>query len=65
LNFLWRKFSVIIKAFMLYVIVFYECLPILFNTFMKVDIEKIADFDLEEQQWGVIDRDNDPRVVEL
>ncbi len=33
--------------------------------YMKVDIEKIADFDLEEQQWGVIDRDNDPRVVEL
>ena len=33
--------------------------------YMKVDIEKIADFDLEEQQWGVVAMEDDPTSVEL
>ncbi len=33
--------------------------------YMKVDIEKIADFDFEEQQWGVVAMEDDPTSVEL
>lgn len=33
--------------------------------YMKVDIEKITDFDFEEQQWGVVNMKDDPTMVEL
>jgi len=33
--------------------------------YLKVDIDKIADFDMEEQQWGVVNLEDDPKVVEL
>ncbi|HHB75300.1 MAG TPA: PaaI family thioesterase [Desulfobulbus sp.] len=31
--------------------------------YLKVDIDKIADFDFEEQQWGVVNMENDPESV--
>ncbi len=33
--------------------------------YMKVDIEKITDFDFEEQQWGVVTMEDDPTSIEL
>jgi len=33
--------------------------------YMKVDIEKITDFDFEEQQWGVVAMEDDPTTVDL
>lgn len=33
--------------------------------YMKMDIEKIADFDIEDQQWKVIETTTDPEKVLL
>jgi acyl-coenzyme A thioesterase PaaI-like protein len=33
--------------------------------YLKVDIDKIADFDMEEQEWGVVNMDDDPESVML
>ncbi len=33
--------------------------------YLKMDLEKIADFDHEEQQWQVVNHPNDPEYVEL
>ncbi len=33
--------------------------------YLKMPIEKIADFDKNEQQWRVVKQDTDPTVVEL
>lgn len=33
--------------------------------YLKMDIEKIADFDIEEQQWKVIEMEDDPEKVKL
>lgn len=31
--------------------------------YLKMDIEKIADFDIEEQQWRVEEAENDPQSI--
>ncbi len=33
--------------------------------YLKMDIEKIADFDIEEQQWRVVEMKDDPEMVRL
>jgi len=33
--------------------------------YLKVDIEKIADFDFEDQQWKVIEEEDDPEQISL
>jgi len=33
--------------------------------YMKIPIAKIADFDTEEQEWGVISSNNDPTEIEI
>ena len=33
--------------------------------YLKMDISRIADFDVEEQQWRVVDMDDDPQTVIL
>ncbi len=33
--------------------------------FLKLPIEKIADFDVEEQEWKVVPADDDPEMVEI
>jgi len=33
--------------------------------YMKLPIEKIADFDYEEQEWGVVPADTDPEEIDV
>ena len=33
--------------------------------YIKLPLDKIADFDAEEQEWRVVSTDNDPEVIEL
>lgn len=33
--------------------------------YIKLPLEKITDFDAEEQEWRVVPADGDPQVVEL
>lgn len=33
--------------------------------YIKLPLEKIADFDAEEQEWRVVSADSDPHIVEL
>jgi len=33
--------------------------------YLKVDIDQIADFDMEEQEWGVVIRGDDPETVTI
>jgi acyl-coenzyme A thioesterase PaaI-like protein len=36
-----------------------------FGKYIKLPLEKIADFDAEEQEWKVYPRDNDPKGIDL
>jgi acyl-coenzyme A thioesterase PaaI-like protein len=33
--------------------------------YIKLPLEKIADFDAAEQEWKIVEKDNDPRAIEL
>ncbi len=33
--------------------------------YLKVDIEQIADFDIEEQKWQVVEEENDPDEISM
>lgn len=33
--------------------------------YIKLPLDKIADFDHEEQEWKVVPKENDPREIEL
>jgi hypothetical protein len=33
--------------------------------YLKAPLEKIADFDVEAQEWGVVDSPDDPEEVDL
>jgi uncharacterized protein (TIGR00369 family) len=35
------------------------------GTYLKMSLEKIADFDFEEQEWKVDDLENDPEIIEI
>lgn len=33
--------------------------------YLKVPLEKITDFNLEENEWRIVESDNDPKVIEI
>ena len=33
--------------------------------YLKVPIEKIADFDIEENEWRVVELESDPKEIEI
>lgn len=33
--------------------------------YLRMDINKIADFDVDEQQWRVVNMPEDPKVIEI
>jgi uncharacterized protein (TIGR00369 family) len=36
-----------------------------YGKYMKLPIDKIADFDYEEQEWKVVSTEKDPKVIEI